>query len=108
MLFANRIWFLFFAIALAPATTFLASPPASAQGAKKLTPELQRARDALDKYKDPVVAVHDGYWSTVGCVWYRKPGVETVGSSPQEFAAIIKSEAVRLDKVIRSAGIRVN
>jgi len=35
-------------------------------------------------------------------------GVETVGSSPQEFAAIIKSEAVRLDKVIRSAGIRVN
>ena len=35
-------------------------------------------------------------------------GVETVGSSPQEFAAIIKSETVRLDKVIRSAGIRVN
>ena len=70
----HRIWFFFFAIALAPAAAFLASPPASAQGAKKLTPELQRARDALDKYKDPVVAVHDGYWSTVGCVWYRKPG----------------------------------
>ena len=35
-------------------------------------------------------------------------GVETVGSSPQEFAAVIKSETIRLDKVIRSAGIRVN
>jgi hypothetical protein len=53
---------------------FIASPPASAQGARKLTPELQRARDALDKYKDPVVAVHDGYWSTVGCVAFPKPG----------------------------------
>lgn len=35
-------------------------------------------------------------------------GVETVGSSPQEFAAVIKSEAIRLGKVIKSAGIRVN
>ncbi len=34
-------------------------------------------------------------------------GVETVGSSPQEFAAVIKSEAVRLGKVIKSAGIGV-
>lgn len=35
-------------------------------------------------------------------------GVETVGNSPQEFAAVIKSETIRLDKVIKSAGIRVN
>jgi tripartite-type tricarboxylate transporter receptor subunit TctC len=35
-------------------------------------------------------------------------GVETVGSSPQEFAAVIKSETIRLGKVIKSAGIRVN
>ncbi len=34
-------------------------------------------------------------------------GVETVGSSPQEFAAVIKSESVRLGKVIKSAGIGV-
>jgi len=41
---------------------------------KNLSPELQRVREALDKYRDPVVAVHDGYWSTVGCVTYPKPG----------------------------------
>ena len=33
-------------------------------------------------------------------------GVETVGSSPEEFAATIKSEMGRLGKVIRDAGIR--
>lgn len=71
---ANRIWVLLFAIALMPATAFLAIPPASAQGAKKLTPELQRTREALDKYKDPIAAVHDGYFSTVGCVWFPKSG----------------------------------
>jgi tripartite-type tricarboxylate transporter receptor subunit TctC len=38
---------------------------------------------------------------------FFKSGVETVGSSPQEFAAIIKSETIRLGKVIRSAGIGV-
>jgi hypothetical protein len=35
---------------------------------------LKRAREALDKYKDPVAAVHDGYFSTLGCVTYPKPG----------------------------------
>ena len=74
MPFADRISLLFFAIALAPAAALLASPPASAQGAKKLTPELQRTREALDKYKDPIAAVHDGYFSTVGCVWFPKAG----------------------------------
>src|SRR5687768_9700304 len=74
MPFANRGFLLFFAIALATATTLLASPPAAAQGAKKLTPELQRTRDALSKYKDPIVAVHDGYWSTVGCIAFPKAG----------------------------------
>lgn len=62
------------AVALTLAVSFFVSPPIAAQGAKKLTPDLQRARDALDKYKDPVVAVHDGYWSTVGCITYPKPG----------------------------------
>jgi hypothetical protein len=47
---------------------------AGAQGTKDLTPELKRVRDALDKYRDPVVAVHDGYFSTVGCVTYPKAG----------------------------------
>ena len=62
------------AVAFSLSVSFLVSPPIAAQDAKKLTPELQRAREALDKYRDPVVAVHDGYWSTVGCVTYPKPG----------------------------------
>jgi len=33
-------------------------------------------------------------------------GVETVGSTPEEFAAAIKSESNRLDEVIKAAGIR--
>ena len=32
-----------------------------------------RVRAALEKYQDPFVAVHDGYFSTVGCVHYPRP-----------------------------------
>jgi hypothetical protein len=56
------------AVALTLAVSLLASPPVAPQGVNKLSPELQRVREALDKYRDPVAAVHDGYWSTVGCV----------------------------------------
>jgi hypothetical protein len=52
----------------------LASAPAAAQNPKEMTPELQKLREALDKYRDPVMAVHDGYFSTLGCVEYPKPG----------------------------------
>jgi len=37
---------------------------------------------------------------------FLKAGLETVGSSPQEFGAKIKSEITRLGKVIKDAGIR--
>lgn len=40
----------------------------------KLTPELDRVRAALDKYQDPVVAIHDGYFSTLGCMEYPVAG----------------------------------
>jgi tripartite-type tricarboxylate transporter receptor subunit TctC len=33
-------------------------------------------------------------------------GVEAVGSSPEEFAATVKSEMARLGKMLRDAGIR--
>lgn len=46
----------------------------AAQNPKEMTPELQKLREALNKYQDPVVAVHDGYFSTLGCVEYPKPG----------------------------------
>jgi len=48
--------------------------PAFAQAPKDPAADLKRARDALDKYKDPVAAIHDGYFSTLGCVTYPKPG----------------------------------
>jgi hypothetical protein len=43
-------------------------------------PELERVRAALDKYRDPVVAVHDGYFSTLGCVHY--PAAAPAGHVP--------------------------
>lgn len=53
------------------------SPLAAQAGAKPgLSPELEQARAALDKYRDPVLAVHDGYFSTVGCIEYPKGGRE--------------------------------
>lgn len=54
-----------------------AAPPARAQGSASLPtlpPELEKVRAALDKYQDPYVAVHDGYFSTVGCVEYPQAG----------------------------------
>ena len=41
-----------------------------------LSPELQGVRKALDKYNDPVVAVHDGFYSTLGCISYPDGGGE--------------------------------
>jgi hypothetical protein len=34
----------------------------------KLPPALESVRAALDKYADPVVAVRDGYFSTIACI----------------------------------------
>src|SRR6476661_1988091 len=62
------------ALALGLVMAAALSAPAAAQGKKDVPPELKRVRDALDKYKDPLVAVHDGYFSTVGCVTYPKGG----------------------------------
>ena len=41
----------------------LAAPPA-------LPPELEEVRQALERYQDPIAAVRDGYFSTLGCVEY--------------------------------------
>lgn len=38
--------------------------------------ELDQIRTALAKYQDPVVAIHDGYFSTLGCVEIPKAGGE--------------------------------
>ena len=39
-----------------------------------LTPALAATRAALDKYQDPILAIHDGYFSTLGCIEYTTPG----------------------------------
>jgi hypothetical protein len=41
-----------------------------------LVPELDQLRAALDKYRDPIAAVRDGYFSTVGCIAYPNGGGE--------------------------------
>jgi hypothetical protein len=38
------------------------------------TKELDAARAGLEKYRDPIAAVRDGYFSTLGCVEYPKGG----------------------------------
>lgn len=55
-------------------TSHLALAQATAQ--PTLTPELTKVRAALDKYKDPVMAVHDGYMSLLGCIEYPQGSVE--------------------------------
>jgi hypothetical protein len=60
------------ALALSPAAVpeirdLHAQTPAKTSG---LTPELQKVRAALDKYRDPMAAVRDGYFSSVGCIEY--------------------------------------
>jgi len=52
------------------------APDSGRAQASALPAELQSVRALLDKYNDPVVAVHDGYLSTVGCIEYPKGGQE--------------------------------
>ena len=49
--------------------------PATAQQ-PAVPPELAAVRTQLDKYRDPIVAVHDGYLSSVGCIEYPKGATE--------------------------------
>lgn len=51
----------------------VAARPAVAQ-TRADSPELAALRSALKKYEDPYVAVHDGYFSSVGCIVIEKPG----------------------------------
>jgi hypothetical protein len=54
-----------------------ANAQAKQQGkASDNTAALNAVRAALDKYKDPIVAVRDGYYSTVGCVDFPTGGTE--------------------------------
>ena len=61
---------------LAQAQTSKETPP-------KLSAELERVRSALIKYQDPIKAVRDGYFSTVGCVRYPTGGMGIHFLNPQ-------------------------
>jgi hypothetical protein len=65
---------------LVPLVLLLALPvstlTAQAAAQPSLSPELEQVRANLDKYRDPVLAVHDGYFSTVGCIEYPEGGRE--------------------------------
>src|SRR5215207_1173226 len=50
----------------------VAQAPAEVAAPPSLPPELVKARANLDKYRDPIAAVHDGYLSSLGCVEYAK------------------------------------
>jgi hypothetical protein len=52
------------------------APEQAGAQTKALTPELEGVRKLLDKYNDPIVAVHDGFLSSVACVAYPKGGME--------------------------------
>lgn len=61
--------------------TIAAANVANAQdkrtGPPTLPANLVATRAALEKYQDPVAAVRDGYFSTLGCVDYPKGGTGT-------------------------------
>ena len=58
---------------LARAQAKQAGAPAAAA---KLTPELMATKAALEKYQNPLVAIRDGYFSTVACIDFPKGGVD--------------------------------
>jgi hypothetical protein len=62
------------AVCAAAAIAALMPITACAQGRE--TPEVAKARTDLAKYQDPMVAVRDGYFSTVACVDYPVGGGE--------------------------------
>jgi len=80
MRISARSRFTGFIVPVLAGTLLLSHPsgPVSAQTVKEvaasaeLPPDLARARTALDRYKDPVIAVREGYFSTVACVEYTK------------------------------------
>ena len=57
-------------LALAAAAIPLPAAAQAPASGPKLSPELLAVRTGLDKYQDPIMAVRDGYLSTVGCLTY--------------------------------------
>lgn len=54
----------------------LAVSAGAASAQQGMTPDLQAAKAGLERYQDPIAAVHDGYLSTLACVQYNTPVTE--------------------------------
>jgi hypothetical protein len=67
---------LLFVLLLAPRVSQAQAKQAGAPMPAKLTPELLATRTALAKYENPLVAVRDGYFSTVGCIDFPHGAVD--------------------------------
>jgi hypothetical protein len=63
------------AVAAVSSSPLAAQAPASG-GMPAVSPELEKVRAGLERYRDPIAAVRDGYFSTVGCVEYPAGGHE--------------------------------
>ena len=53
----------------------IAAAEAAAGQRPELSAEIEAVRSALEKFNDPLVAVANGYFSTVGCVQYGDGGM---------------------------------
>jgi hypothetical protein len=62
--------------------------PAAGETLPAIPVELEPVRAALDKYRDPVVAVRDGYFSTLGCVQYPDGGMGVHFLNPGLFGPV--------------------
>lgn len=60
----------------------VAPQTARAQG-NAMTPELESVRKLLDKYSDPIVAVRDGFYSSLGCISYPNGAVDGAMKYPK-------------------------
>lgn len=60
-------------LSLAVAAPLAAQAPSMA-ATNAMPAEMERVRAALDRYRNPLNAVHDGYFSTVACITYPVPG----------------------------------
>lgn len=66
----SRIWKVV-PLALSLATVARAQ---TASSAMPVGSDMSSLRASLDKYRDPLVAIRDGYFSTLGCVDFPRPG----------------------------------
>jgi len=59
------------------------APQAARAQTKALTPELESVRKLLDKYNDPIAAVRDGFYSSLGCISYPNGAVDGAMKYPK-------------------------